>query len=475
MINAFLNVGASVSGRDFVGRAEYLKSIVDHLRVQAQVSICGLGRVGKTSLARESLSRIDSEASGIRKGQLEVNEYRKEIDLWKEILFVLFDDFDESRYPSSSDDAYRYFKGYLRKAKAGGFKAILLMDEFDSIREYDNSRIIIDRIRTVADNRSVYGLSFIFVSRRSLQRIQDECCGSNLFGICQKYYLRPFHLAEVLELVERYDISLPKEVVDRVFYYTGGFPYLVQHLLKEVVSGMQKGECLTDDTVDEAFVRCRHEFIGLYASFKEFLSYKDEWETFSREFVPPKTERASPEIIQHLSDYGLITDQTRSNCISDFCCELLQNEFHNLPLLEPLQCCEKQLRALVVERLQRQYGCNWPEAASEKDEWYRKTFADINDLRKREQMKFHAETSVFDIMEYSYPGTLKDIVCKEWGLFKDILGPDKADFVKSMDAICSIRTPLAHSRRTELVPQVALNQALVAIQKIDRLINKPSD
>lgn len=474
MINSFLEIGVPVTGDNFIGRDNLLRIVKEHLLARAQVSIAGLGRVGKSSLAREVLRQI-SELPNISTARVEINQFRDEGELWKEILFAFFDDFDETTYPGDNDDAYRWFRRCLRSKKKAGFQGVLLLDEFDSVREYGNAKLIIDRIREIACDRATYGLTFLFVSRRSLKRIQEECSGSNLFGICQKYYLGSFDQEEISKLSERHGMKIPADALARVFYYTGGYPYLTQHLLKELNEELRKSVLLTEGSVDLSFERCKHEFMSIFESFKEFLSYDDEWNSFCREFIPPKTEKCLPEIIQHLKDYGLITDGTDSNCISDYFCELIQCHYNNLPLLEPLRDLEKRLRHIVAQVLQQKYGNNWPIEIREKSDWYRRTFAQLDELRIREQKKFHAETSIFDIMEYSYPGTLKDIILQEWDSFKYLFGNDKALFAKSMNAICSIRTPFAHFRRAELVPQSSINQAMVAIQTLDKFLNAPTD
>ena len=73
-----------------------------------------------------------------------------------------FDDFDETTYPGDNDDAYRWFRRCLRSKKKAGFQGVLLLDEFDSVREYGNAKLIIDRIREIACDRATYGLTFLF-------------------------------------------------------------------------------------------------------------------------------------------------------------------------------------------------------------------------------------------------------------------------------------------------------------------------
>ena len=81
-----------------------------------------------------------------------------------------------------------------------------------------------------------------------------------------------------------------------------------------------------------------------------------------------------------------------------------------------------------------------------------------------------------DLLEFSYPGTLKDIIISEWDFFCDIFGKDnKTLFKKSMDAICLVRNPLAHARRAELIPASNLWAAQKAIDALNVFLDKPRD
>lgn len=472
-INPYSGVGSPADGDRFVGRVDILQRIEQDLLSQAQVSLAGLGRIGKTSLSRRILSKIASERPDITTGRIQINEFRKEVILWEEILNVFFQ--DDVNLPNDSDDAYRQFRRILRSKRKEKFRGILLLDEFDSVIKYDNQKVIIDRLREIACDREIYGITFLFVSRRSLARIQNECEGSNLFGICQKYYLRSFDKTDTRSLLDQSKIPYDDPFFDQVFEYTGGYPFLLECFMKEFFS-LYHNSVQPDISVlaEKAFSSIGNCFVDLFDEIHKFLLHDNVWDGLCSEFITPKVRQVDPDTIQILTDYGLISEFTNSSCLSDVFCSYLQKKHCYLSTWEPLSNFEQALRLVVKSGLEEIYGPQWVTDAPKRKPYYEKIFPQLNALLVKEQAIFKRGGDV-DLLEFSYPGTLKDIIITEWDFFCDIFKGNKTLFKQSMDAICLVRNPLAHARRAELIPASNLWAAQKAIDDLNVFLDKPHD
>src|SRR5207247_9382762 len=74
-----------------------------------------------------------------------------------------------------------------------GRRSVVVVDEVDGIvrDDFADAPLFVSRIREVANDRERYGVTFIFVSRRSLDMIQGAVDSSTLAGLCEVVYLQP--------------------------------------------------------------------------------------------------------------------------------------------------------------------------------------------------------------------------------------------------------------------------------------------
>ena len=473
--NPYSSVGRPVAGAEFVGRVRMSQTIFNFLLNSGSVSLSGLGRIGKTSLGRHVLARIKAEFPHLRTGCVNINEFRQQSDLWREILGeILSDSSCLEGWPADSSDSYFRFRRILRNERPSKASyGVLMLDEFDAISEYDQAGLIIDRIRELACDQDRYGLSFLFVSRRSLKRIQNECSGSNLFGICDNQSLLPFSHEELRSLCE---LSFPvtKNALEILLLQTGGIPYLAATLLNKLI---QSGKILAE--IDEEMVKemslvVRSDIYNYFDQLRAFLEGGGLWQSLCREFVSPKVEATDVRDIAELTRYGLITDWSASGCLSDSLYSYINDSFHHMSMWEPLSNFERALRAEVKKTLVSLYGKSWIKEAPQRKAYYLRLFPKIDALRIKEQSIFTIGSEE-DLLEYSYPGTLKDIVMTEWDAFSAVFGMTKAEFAKHMDAICLLRNPTNHYRRAELIPRTVKLRAQEAIEVLSSCLLRTED
>ena len=476
MNNPYSGVGRRVSGPTFVGRERISRTIFDTLMNSGCVSLSGLGRVGKSSLAQEVLGRIMTDAPDFRTGWSNVNEWRTQSDLWREILFSFFPDSSLlDGWPTDGTESYLKLRNAFRsERRTGGKRNLLVLDEFDAISDYEQSALIIDRIREIACDHDKYGLSFLFVSRRSLKRIQMECSGSNLFGICDNQTLLPFSREEVQSLCE---LSFPMsaEACEILFRLTGGVPYLAANLLNKLIQSGRDLLKIDEEAVNDFIPAVTPDIYNYYDQLRTFLEEGNLWTTMCREFVPPKVEESDGRDISELRRYGLITNQNESGCLSNSLYDYINDSFCHTSMWEPLANFERALRAEVKKKLISLYGNNWIKEAPNRKPYYSRLFPKLDALRIKEQSVFKVGSEE-DLLEYSYPGTLKDIVATEWdSAFSSVFDITEAEFCKHMDAICILRNPTNHYRRAELVPPSVKSRAEEAINTLSPFLFRTED
>jgi hypothetical protein len=119
---------------------------------------------------------------------------------------------------------------------------------------------------------------------------------------------------------------------------------------------------------------------------------------------------------------------------------------------------ESRIRALIVIRLENQYGENWLSRISPEK------IARWEEMREKDQSTFkdyeHGKSKL-PLLDYSYLGDLLEIINRYWNLFADVFGGDKhskRELQNKLQAIIRIRNPLAHNRE---VPGNELKRANV--------------
>jgi hypothetical protein len=104
---------------------------------------------------------------------------------------------------------------------------------------------------------------------------------------------------------------------------------------------------------------------------------------------------------------------------------------------ELFYCLENSLRALIIEKMQSQFGATWwdqkvPEPVRREAEANRKRELDMGVTRRS-----------LDLIDYTTFGQLGDIVRPNWETFADTFNSPSA-FNKIMTSLNQLRAPIAH-------------------------------
>ena len=271
MINPFEKVGRPATGERLIGREEIVDDIYRALIAGANYSIAGLHRIGKTSIGKEVLSRIEKDNHNIRCASITMGTIHSELELYQDIADGLC--FEKVYESSSNDNAWRDFKRYICKENSNS-RAIVMLDELDSVSDLDNSGLIVNRLRELA-HEDRYNLTFLFISARTLLWIQNKGngCGSNLSGICHNSFIGPFKDATVLDkMIKRSGIESP-QLSKLLFAITGGHPFLAELLLCATFNlAYRKNNELSCELLKEALSQNSNQFIEYYKRLEFFIN-----------------------------------------------------------------------------------------------------------------------------------------------------------------------------------------------------------
>ena len=450
MKNPFICYTAPVEDSCLVGRDKYIKRIQECLLAGASCSLSGLRRIGKTSVARQVKKNIELLNPQIKTCYIALNTITSESGFYKALADKMFHQNDFFGNKDDTDVMYAMLQNYLiKEVHENSFNGIVVVDELDSIvHQIPDANILINRIRELINRHSDYHLTFLFVSAKSLQWLQDISANvSTLSGICRSFSLGPFDkLTGLADLLKRANIESP-DFLDALFNISGGHPYLASALLCAYFDNKEDGTPDSDFLYEVRLQNeCAKDFLEYYINVQKFFSsWKDDkvWELLCNIVVGPCLERTTPIITNLLKTYGIITDNFL--CFSEDFHDYLELQCRRTPIWPRISDFEKTMRKLVKDVLQRKLGVNWIEKLKSENPTVREMFDNMEKTMKKEQRKFNTGNAD-DILNYSYLGDLKTIIIKRWTWFQSYLGNSKPNFTELMDIVCSVRNPLAHNR-----------------------------
>lgn len=248
-IENIFKVGVEASGESLIGYQYHLDYIVNSfMNSKKNLSITGVKRIGKTSLAKESmrilknkdanrffvidvdLARCDDYLMFL---QTIVNKIKRTIrrdnalaqnDEIQSSLEDCLDDMNEKRNLKSS------LEYLLQDINHAGKTIILLIDEFDAATEIFTNTSDFEYLRNLSSNSDM-NLSLLLVSRRQVYMIEKRNVNNSTFhGIITTYPINGFNSKDLEafwdKLHHAYGIDLPVDLKERISYYAGNSPYI---------------------------------------------------------------------------------------------------------------------------------------------------------------------------------------------------------------------------------------------------------
>ncbi|MEA3641648.1 MAG: AAA family ATPase [Lamprobacter sp.] len=460
--NPFIGRGAPVSGERLVGRQVLLNRLIERVRYGAHCSIVGLPRMGKTSVAKEILRTLAGKSSELTVGYMTLDAIRGPIQaysrIFEEISPDTFSDQSIARC-KEHDEAYERFLCNLRRWHRSGGRSVIVLDELDAIVRdgFSDAQLFVSRIREMANDRERYGITFIFISRRSLDMIQGVVDCSTLAGLCEVVYLQPLAREYLDNLAIRSPVPIDNAGREALWQITGGHPFLAEVVMCEAVE--MGHPHLNNASIESAQYAQSHEFTNQYHQLASLLSHGEMFEALCELVVGPKWRPIEPHTICLFKHYGVVRSSDEAaggvECISQHFRDYLALLTRTTPSWVLLGDAERQLRILVLDRMFDLCGENWFEDLQKKHPKLSVALERLVDQKVREKRMFGDAASDF-ILDYAYIGDLKDLIFAEWERFRSVFGGAKSDWERRFQDIMKIRNPMAHHRP---VPADVLQEA----------------
>lgn len=485
MINPFVGRGRPVSGDRLVGRDREKARLTEKVTSGSNLSLVGLPRIGKTSLARFALQAAGQARRIV--AEISLDSCSGPAEAFNRIGFEINENIEDPTLVQAGPvldaneeiAAYERLKDYLRKHARKGHFFTVAIDEFDYVSNelFSNANIFISRLREIANNYDRFHTSFVFVSRRTLDSIQGRVDCSTLAGLCETIFITGLSEDGLMKMVSRLN-EIPHnaaEVSNAVWTYTGGHPYLSEVLLCEAVDQFLQLSAdhpsIDKTAIENAIFVQAQEFTSQYRQLQHLLSQDDLLKVLMQLVLGIRKEVIDPHSVATLRNYGLIhrVNSEGYDAFSSHCADYLRLMDRVTPVWDVLGNVERDLRILVSQVFTAKYGAHWADFLSNKDESTRKLFSSLKDQRDKERKQF-GNTASDAILDYTYISDIRALVFSEWNeFFSKIFKKNKAEWQLIFDHVVKVRNPAAHFRD---IPSSAITQAERALADIKEIISE---
>ncbi len=467
-VNPFASYGQIVEGAAFVGRDDEINAITSRIIRAASpgcVAIVGPPRIGKSSLAFHTLRRLARQLMDRRLIAVWCNFHTITSldDLLRDFVRLTAESLEDYGYQSAIleravkrldnsngwSDLQNSVQRFFKLLQLEGWRTVIVLEEFDAARQvFQQNPLGFQTLRALADNPE-WRVAFVTCSRRSIPEIevQSHADISNFHNIFHYLFLKPFppdgqrsllkRLAQIGLVLD----SVDTEAIDRI---TGGHPYLTSALgfyLAE--SWLHHGRF----SVDEALQNAQETFIDYYDSLVHLLIEDETLSKLLQILFGPQID-ATNEDAGRLVRYGLLV-QRPDGGYSPFSAhfgEYLRLTERTVDFWPLWKSTERHLRIVIARVMEQTYPRgDWP-ADLESARPRLKTMLDECRARQAdEQRRFGARASI-NLLDYTYPGDLYQIIRTHWKAFQPLLKQTEAYWEQRFGLLARIRNPVAHNR-----------------------------
>lgn len=276
MSNNIFVVGPEVRGESQIGYQRYIADFSNKLLgTRNNISLTGLKRIGKTSIAKEVIRQVkDKSKNQILALFIDLAKPKNYSELLVSIVKSLKHEILKNKYQDLLyDDQYCYYMDEIatvepdtidyrntiefifQRIKEKGYKIILAIDEFDSATTIFEDTPDYEFFRDLSSNSDI-GVSLLLVSRRQLYMIEKKNFNNSTFhGIVQTYPISGFNEDDFTLfyeiLINNYGITLNDDAKEKLKYYCGCSPFLVSMFAYEIVENYPKNRIVDIDEIYE--------------------------------------------------------------------------------------------------------------------------------------------------------------------------------------------------------------------------------
>ena len=473
--NPFADYGKIVHGERFIGRQQIIRAIESRIikpNAPGNLAIIGVHRIGKSSLAYKTI--IEQKDRLIAKNVLPIwmglSSYNQPSDFFRALVTECVDEMEELNWTSNRiqsladrvlevSNSWDKIKRFFKKVHETGNSILFILDEFDRARLLFKGDTAFQRLRELADYPD-YGLSLVLTSRRSIRDIEHEAGSNSPFhNIFQVQRLGMFNdkdLDAYYSLFSTLRTPIPSAFQERVVFYCGAHPYLLEMLGCEIVERFRETEEIDVDKVAETVSQSIFEH---YDDTINLLRDEGNLDKLIQILFGPVIDVKQTDVTE-LQNYGLIKTSEDGFYVA------FSDHFHDyLKLYErstefaadlwPIwRGTEKALREVITITMLDAYGKNWIEKLAKERPNLKRIFDDCRAAQRKEETSFRDRASHNQI-DFTYPGDLFEVISAK-GLWEDffqpIFGHDRAYWNERKMLLSRCRNPLAHNRVEILKP-----------------------
>lgn len=370
------------TGKYFIGRKEYMNQLLS-LVTDPQcpgISIFGLARIGKSSIAEELEQRLQAIANPMKVLRLSLANQTSYFGFLKCVLRMMKAEFkaafgkawlqEQDWYEELGDleddidDAQYLLKDGLELAKEQGLKFLLVVDEFDAAKEiFKGVAARFQFLRDLKGSRN--NLPVIFISRESVENIEEIACGCSLLSASLKpIKMTPFNAEDMEEYYQRLSqagVNLNEAERVQLKYYCGEFPFFLCHIGYELARQAEQGAL----DINEVFKKCESSFHKIYTSVLGHLKNEGLYTYFIQTFIGPKYDLKQVDWEKLRARGYIVTEEKDGKIVS--CKTICQHFVDFISQTEPplkseawdnLSVAERSLRKLVRFGYEQQYPQN---------------------------------------------------------------------------------------------------------------------
>ena len=467
LVNPFSDYGAIVYGERFINRRDSIRAVENRVirpREPGNMAIIGDYRIGKSSLVYHSIMQRKHDLLKERRIPIWINlaTFDQASIFFRSLVTTSYDELDslgwlsdEIKYTAeralqdevSWSEGYGRIQRYFEKIRQVGIRVLFVLDEFDHARYLFKGDISGFQGLRELSYRPEWRVSFITTSRRSLQSIELQTRAiSTLDHTFHKHYLGMFDedaLEEYFDRLSSVGIALTPQIRERFLFYCGSHPYLLEMLGYEVVELFR--ETGTVD-VDRAAKRIEQSIVDHYEHMLGVLREDESLSKILQILFGPVID-AKPIDAEELHRYGLIrpTDEGNYVVFSEHFRTYLKMIERQVDLWPLWRETEVALRRVVTEKMIEHYGEQWVEKLSKAKPNLKPIFERSQEAQQKEEKIFGSRASR-NLIDFTYPRDMFDIIFAEWKIFSGIFGKDKNYWDQRAQILSKIRNPLAHNR-----------------------------
>ncbi len=493
--NPLSDCGNIIVGERFIGREYEIETIHNRIlnRNGGNIAIMGLPRVGKSSLAWKAL--MDKREKALNDKifivRINVGDISTSKEFYQILINEFFNDLEEEDFLDDKkmslilkhkniifnpkEDAINIKNSigrfYKTVAKAD-INVIYILDEFDHIGTIFKLEDF-QFLRELSINPDTK-IAFMTISRRTIHEIEllGNAVLSKLSAVFSDLNLGLFNDNE-LNLywgqLAKFGIETDIEYQDRVKYYTGNHPFLIDIFNSEIINELLIKKDIDVEISIENLIRLT--FFNLYDNIITLLREEKLYDKLIQILFGPRYDLDSKSI-ERLLKFGMIYKDENNiyQCFSEFFKEYLalkQNEIDFWPLWSET---ETSLRTIIKKELNKKYGEKWEEKFIKKNPKKETSLNELKITMEKNKRNFPEKASSH-LVDYTYPKDMYDIfISTDWStVYCHIFNGQKKDWVKKFEILAKIRNPIAHNNACFL-SDVDKNLAISYCEEIKRLL-----